>query len=209
MTIPMQTRTNSKLTRRSVTLGLGSAVVVGSLGHPAIAMSESQAKSLVVKLVNAINKVISSGKSESAMIREFGKIFDKYSDVPVIARYALGVDARSASASQMRSFTKAFEGYIARKYGKRFREFIGGRLEVNSAKNVKSFVEVKSTAYLKGQAPFEIKFLVSDKSGKVLFFNMFIEGINMLLTERTEIGAMLDKRKGNLNQLIKDLKTAG
>jgi len=38
---------------------------------------------------------------------------------------------------------------------------------------------------------------------------MFIEGLNMLLSERTEIGAMLDKRKGDLDKLIADLKNAG
>ncbi len=31
----------------------------------------------------------------------------------------------------------------------------------------------------------------------------------MLMAERTEIGAMLDRRKGNLDALIEDLKTAG
>ena len=31
----------------------------------------------------------------------------------------------------------------------------------------------------------------------------------MLLSERQEIQAMLDKRKGNIDQLIKDLKKAG
>jgi phospholipid transport system substrate-binding protein len=50
-----------------------------------------------------------------------------------------------------------------------------------------------------------VTFLVSDKSGRDKFFNMFIEGVNMLLTERTEVGAMLDARGGDLNRLIKDL----
>ena len=40
-------------------------------------------------------------------------------------------------------------------------------------------------------------------------FNMYIEGISLLATERTEIAAMLDRRKGNLNKLIADLKKAG
>jgi phospholipid transport system substrate-binding protein len=31
----------------------------------------------------------------------------------------------------------------------------------------------------------------------------------MLLTEREEIGAMLDKRKGNIDQMISDLRKAG
>ena len=38
---------------------------------------------------------------------------------------------------------------------------------------------------------------------------MFIEGINMLLTERTEIGAMLDRRGGNIDAMIADLRKAG
>jgi phospholipid transport system substrate-binding protein len=50
---------------------------------------------------------------------------------------------------------------------------------------------------------------VSDRSGQNKFFNMPIEGVNLLLTERTEIGAMLDKRRGNIDALIKDLLKAG
>jgi len=195
--------------RRSVTLGLGAIVALGPFAQPAQAMSVNMAKELVVKIVADINKVIASGKSEAGMIREFEKVFVKYSDVRYLASYALGVDGRSASTAQKQAFEKAFQSYIARKYGKRFREFIGGRLEVKSAKTVKSHIEVKTSAHLQGQAPFDITFYVSDKSGKALFFNMFIEGISLLLTERTEIGAMLDKRRGNLDQMIKDLKTAG
>ena len=126
-----------------------------------------------------------------------------------MARYALGVDARSATPSQIKAFTKAFQSYIARKYGKRFREFIGGRIKVQSARKIRSGYEIKTTAFLRGEDPFEVTFLVSDKSGKDLFFNMFIEGVNMLLTERTEIGAMLDQRGGDLDRLIRDLKNYG
>jgi len=38
-----------------------------------------------------------------------------------------------------------------------------------------------------------------------VFFNLIIEGINMLLSERAEIGAMLDARGGNIDTLIRDL----
>jgi len=108
----------------------------------------------------------------------------------------------------MTAFTKAFQGYISRKYGSRFREFIGGKIEVTDARAIKSYYEVISVAHLKGQAPFDVRWHVSDKSGRNLFFNIIIEGVNMLASERTEIGAMLDKRKGNIDALITDLKTA-
>jgi len=190
-------------------LGLASSVALLPLTNPVMALSDAQATAHVEKLVAAINKVIGSGKSESQMIKEFEKIFVKYADVKYLASYALGVEGRRASASQKKAFTKAFQGYIARKYGKRFRKFIGGRLEVLTTKTVKSHVEVKSMAYLKGQSPFDVTFFVSDKRGKPLFYNMYIEGINMLLAERTEIGAMLDKRRGNIDRMTEDLKRAG
>ena len=199
----------SDFSRRSFVLTGVAAGAAAVLPLPALALSDAQAKTLVDALVADINKVIASGKSEKAMYADFERIFNRYADVPTIARYALGADARSASSAQLSRFTAEFTRYISVKYGKRFREFIGGQIEVQGAKPVKTFIEVKTLAKLRGQAPFDLTFLVSDKAGKPLFFNMFIEGINMLLTERTEIGAMLDRRKGNLEALIEDLKTAG
>ena len=156
-----------------------------------------------------INSVIGSGKSEDAMYKDFERIFARYSDTAYSAAYTLGNDGRTATAAQKRAYSEAFETYVARKYGRRFREFIGGRLEVTGVKQVKKWYEVSAVAYLKGQSPFEVTFLVSDRSGGNKFFNLYIEGINMLLTERTEIGSMLDKRRGDIDALVADLKNAG
>lgn len=173
------------------------------------ALTDARARTLVDAVVSDINRVIASGKPVSVMISDFERIFTRYADVNIIARSTLGADANRISSSQMAAFTKAFRGYIARKYGKRFNEFVGGRIEVNSVKAVKSWHEVKSTAYLRGESPFEVSFLVSDRSGKDLFFDMIIEGISMRLSERTEVGAMLDRRNGDINAMIADLKKAG
>ncbi len=181
----------------------GAATLV--LPQPAIALTEAAATQLVNSVVADINRVIASGKSENAMLRDFEKIFVQYADVPIMARYALGADARTASPAQLRKFTKAFQSYISRKYGRRFREFIGGEVNVRNARKIKAGYEVRTSVKLRGSSPFDVTFLVSDKSGRDKFYNMFIEGVNLLLTERTEIGAMLDARKGNLDQLINDL----
>ena len=198
----------NNLTRRSF-VGCIAAFSTLAASNPAFALSEAGARKLIDVVVTEINRVIASGKSEAAMIGDFETIFVRYADVPIMAQYALGADGRSASSGQKTAFTKAFQGYISRKYGKRFREFIGGRIEVQSARKINAGYEIITTAYLRGESPFEVTFLVSDKSGRDLFFNMFIEGVNVLLTERTEIGAMLDRRKGNIDALIDDLKSAG
>ena len=198
-----------RLSRRFV-LWAGAAATLLPLGAtPALALTDAQARALVDKVVRDINRVIDSGKSLSGMIPDFKQIFTRYADVDIIARSTLGPAVRRASDAQMRAYIDAFRGYIARKYGKRFHEFIGGRIEVKSVKKVKSWHEVKSMAYLKGEDPFEVSFLVSDRSGKDLFFDMMIEGISLRLTERTEIGSMLDRNNGDIDKLIADLRKAG
>ncbi|MCU0827712.1 MAG: ABC transporter substrate-binding protein [Tabrizicola sp.] len=192
-------------TRRGLLLASAAALALAAVPFRAEALTVEAARDLVDKTVADINKIINSGKGESAMFGDFEKLFARYADVPTIARSALGPTARQASKSQMSGFTKAFQGYISRKYGRRFREFIGGRIEVTDARPLKSYFEVVSTAYLQGESPFEVRWHVSDKAGKSLFFNIIIEGVNMLASERTEIGALLDQRGGDLDRLIADM----
>lgn len=200
---------DNKTSRRSIVLGLPALGTAAVLAHPAAALNVGQARALIDQLVGEVNAVINSGKAERAMYADFERIFARYADVPTIARTSLGPAARQASRAQLRAYTAAFQGYISRKYGKRFREFVGGRIEVNDARPVRNYFEVISTAHLRGQAPFEVRWLVSDRSGRDRFFNLLIEGVNMLATERTEIGAMLDRRRGDISALTADLQRAG
>ena len=195
------------ITRRSFVLAGLAALSLGPVR--AQALTENDARKLVDDVVADIQRVINSGASDAAVLREFEKIFVQYADVNIMAQYALGNDGRSASPAQKRAFAEAFKGYIARKYGKRFRDFIGGRVEVESVAAIRAGYEVKTKAYLRGQSPFEVNFHVSNRSGSDKFFNIYIEGVNLLLTERTEIGSMLDRRGGDINAVVADLRTAG
>lgn len=195
------------LTRRAFGATLAAGVAAAMTARPAAALDLASAKALIDRAIGEVNNVINSGKSETAMFGDFEQIFAKYADVAAIARSALGPAARSASPAQMKAFINAYQGYISRKYGRRFREFIGGRIEVVDAKPLKSYFEVISVAHLQGEAPFDLRWHVSNKSGRDLFFNIIIEGVNMLASEREEIGAMLKKQKGDIGALTVALAT--
>ncbi len=184
------------------------AAAAFAVAKPSFAMNQSEAEALINKVTTDIFRVINSGKSESAMFRDFEKLFAKYADVPIIARASLGVARRSASKSQLNAYTKAFQGYVSRKYGKRFREFIGAEVKVLSATKAKRGFDVRSNVRFPGRKPFVVDWKVSDASGRDKFFDLEIEGISMLRLEREEIGAMLDRRGGDLNKLIAHLKKA-
>lgn len=186
--------------RRSVILAGAAALALPSAAG---GYTVEKARALIDEVVAEVNRIINSGKSESVMLRDFENLFRNYGDIGWIAPRVLGPPWRQASASQRSAFTRAFEGYMSRKYGRRFREFIGGRVEVQSAKTVKSFYEVLTITHMQGVAPFDVIYVVSDESER--FIDMVIEGISLVKAEREEIGAMLDKRRGNIDLMIQDL----
>lgn len=197
-----------EFTRRGFGTAMIAGAAVAALPQRALALDLASARALIDRAIADVNAVINSGKAETAMYGDFERIFAKYADVAAIARSALGPAARQASAGEMKAFTTAYQGYIARKYGRRFREFIGGKIEVVDAKPLKSYFEVISVAHLRGEAPFDLRWHVSNKSGRDLFFNIIIEGVNMLASEREEIGAMLKQQKGGIGALTQALQTA-
>ncbi len=199
--------TSQHLTRRAFGAGLVAGSGFLAFALPVRALTVDQARALIDKAIGEVNATISSGKSEQQMYGDFERIFVTYADVPTIARSALGPAAKQANAGQLAAFTKSYQGYISRKYGRRFREFMGGKIEVIDAKPYKSYYEVISTATLPGEAPFDLRWWVGDKSGRNLFFNIIIEGVNMLASERTELGALLDKNGGDVDKLTEALKS--
>ena len=195
------------LTRRRLMTLLAAAG--GTLvSAPVVALSQGEAEALIGQVNTDIQRVINSGKPQGAMFRDFERIFAKYADVPTIAASSLGTARRSASGSQVSSFTRAFQGYIARKYGKRFREFTGAKIDVVRSSRTKRGYLVTTNVKLRGRSSFAVEWQVSDASGRTRAFDLIIEGISMLRLEREEIGQMLDARGGDLNRLIKDLQSA-
>jgi phospholipid transport system substrate-binding protein len=192
--------------RRALLIGLAAAAAAPGA---AAGMTQAEAQDLIGRVMADLARIIDSGQSEDRLFADFEQLFDRYGDVPVIAQSVLGPAARQASRAQLAAFTEAFRGYMARKYGRQFRRFQGARAEVTGARQVQRYWEVISTMNLRGEPPFEVRWHVSDRSGQQKFFNMIIEGVNLLAAERQEIGTMLERRRGDLEALTRDLRRAG
>lgn len=197
------------LSRRFVLTAVSALYLAPVLPRPAAALSPSVATGLVEQVATEITRIINSGQSEPSMISDFERMMGRYGDMPTIAQSVLGPAARSASAGQLSAFAEAFQFYMARKYGRRFREFIGGTVTVAGAQDTGRYVEVISTVNLRGEAPFEVRFRVWDRSGRPLFIDMLIEGVSLVISERSEIGALLDRNGGSIEATIQTLRGMG
>jgi phospholipid transport system substrate-binding protein len=98
---------------------------------------------------------------------------------------------------------------MARKYGRRFREFVGGTVTVRGAQDTGRFVEVISIVTIPGEAPFEVRFRVWDRSGQPLFIDMLIEGVSLVISERSEVGSILDRNGGSVDAATQALRRLG
>ncbi len=196
-------------TRRSFLTALLAVCLLPLLPRGAWAVTPSAASGLVQQVATEITRIINSGQSESAMISDFERMMGRYADMPTIAQSVLGPAARSASAGQISAFATAFRAYMSRKYGRRFREFIGGTVTVAGAQDTGRYVEVVSTVDMRGEAPFEVRFRVWDRSGQPLFIDMLIEGVSLVISERAEIGALLDRNGGSIDATIQALGSLG
>lgn len=164
------------------------------------------AERLIRNISEKVNGVISSSSSQEEVITELEEIFKKYADTDIMSLTSLGPARRRASEVQLDNFKSAFQRYFLNKYARRFRELQDGEISILSSRSVRSIVEVKTRIRLIDWAPFEVVWLVSDRSGEIKIFNIIIDGINLLSSERTEIGVMLENRNGDIDLLSRDLR---
>lgn len=198
-----------RLTRRFLLSAAAALALTPVLPRAGQAVTPAAATTLVQQVATEITRIINSGRSEASMIGDFERMMGRYADMPTIAQSVLGPAARSASGGQLSAFADAFRGYMARKYGRRFREFIGGTVNVAGAQDTGRYVEVISTVNLRGEAPFEVRFRVWDRSGQPLFIDMLIEGVSLVISERSEVGSILDRNGGSIDATIQTLRGMG
>jgi len=170
------------------------------------ALEQSKAEDLIKKISFEVNNIISSSRDEPVIIGELEFVFKKYADTNIMALTTLGPARRTASASQLKFFKDSFQIYFLNKYARRFRELKDGEISILTSRSIRSGVEVKTRVHLIDWAPLEVLWLVSDRSGEVKIFNIIIDGINLLSSERVEIGVMLENRNGDIDLLSASLR---
>lgn len=193
--------------RRRAVLALGPALLVAGLPQTARAATTDQAIQMVEKISGELIQIVRSSQSQSNALTQFQRMFVTYGDIPVIARSVLGQPWNGMNGAQQNAFVAAFQGYLSRKYGTQFREFRDAQVRVTGAKDFGAKgILVNTVVSYANQPPFSVDWQVSDRSGKLKMFNVLIEGVSMLSTERSEIRALLAANGNSVDRLISELQ---
>lgn len=181
-----------------------------SLSH---ALSKDAASEHVQATLDEIAAVIYSSDDTQSKAPQLLEVMERRAAMPRIARFAAGVAWRDMSDDQQTRFVVAFGKFISGVYAGRFQEYTGtgptgetfkmGRVIDTGRKGML----VKTSIIRNGDAPVVVEWLVTDRPGRIVIADIVIEGISMLITQREEIGGMLEARGGDIEKLITDLNS--
>ena len=162
---------------------------------------------LVVGLYNDLVATSMKEMSVKEQKKELEKLFQKYVDIPIIARAVLGKSWREANTDQRTLFVDAFKNYVSDKYGRQFSEFKGTKLEIVKSRDTltKAGVLVSTLVVVPGNPSLKVVWQVSDGSGSLKLIDLRVEGISMLSTERQEFRSKLKKFDGSLSDVILEI----
>ena len=162
---------------------------------------------LVAGLYNDLVATSMKEMSVKEQKKELEKLFQKYVDIPIIARAVLGKSWREANTDQRTLFVDAFKNYVSDKYGRQFSEFKGTKLEIVKSRDTltKAGVLVSTVVVVPGNPSLKVVWQVSDGSGSLKLIDLRVEGISMLSTERQEFRSKLKKLDGSLSDVILEI----
>ena len=162
---------------------------------------------LVAGLYNDLVATSMKEMSVKEQKKELEKLFQKYVDIPIIARAVLGKSWREANTDQRTLFVDAFKNYVSNKYGRQFSEFKGTKLEIVKSRDTltKAGVLVSTVVVVPGNPSLKVVWQVSDGSGSLKLIDLRVEGISMLSTERQEFRSKLKKFDGSLSDVILEI----
>lgn len=184
-------------------LVLAGAAALAVLPGSALALNADQSSRFVQEIIDDVLGIINSGGAESRVLPQFEALFARYADIPTIARSVLGPAYRSASAGQQRQFNAAFQHYMSYKYGRQFNDYRGATITIVRTREAgRAQFLVESQVRQPGSSPFALEWHVFDSGGRPKMFDLIIEGIRLISSEREEIRAMLNAERNDLNRLI-------
>jgi len=197
-----------KIARRDVMIGGLAGTLLAVAKRPAWALTEAEATAHVQAAIDEVLELVRSTTDPAVVAPKFREILERRAAMPQIAKFAAGRSWRDMSEDQQARFADAFTDFVAQTYARRFSEYSGETVRVGEVTDAGNRgLIVSSRVSQPGGQPVLVDWLVSDRPGRIVIADIVIEGVSLIVTQREEVGAMLDKRGGDVDQLIADLQT--
>jgi phospholipid transport system substrate-binding protein len=148
-------------------------------------------------------EVLSNKVPRAERLARFRELYQRDFDGPGIARFVLGRYWRSASEQEQQEYLKLFQDYVVFVYGTRLSDFNGETFKVRGSRTDESGTIVSTDIISpKGDAPIKVDWRLITDHGAFKINDVIIEGISMLVTQRSEFASVIQRHGGQVGELL-------
>jgi len=189
------------MTRRFLLTALGLLIAMAS---PASAPAAAADPSLFMsEMWKRAVEILGKKAPQTERLVRFRELFQADFDGAGIARFVLGRYWRSASQEEQQEFLRLFEDYVVFVYGTRFSSLSGETLKIRGSRAEESGVMVSTDIISPGgEAPIKIDWRLVTDSGVFKINDVVIEGISMMVTQRSEFASVIQRHGGQVSGLL-------
>jgi len=179
--------------------------LAGAVQANAVSDASGHVRKLGDQAITALGKAKTMGEAEKEA--EFRRLIKEGFDLPLIARFVLGVHWRRATDEEKSEYGRLFEDYVIRTYANRLTSYNDERFEIQTSKpDDDKDVIVSSLIHRPDGAPIKIDWRVRVASGNPKIIDVIVEGASMAISQRSEFSSIIQNNGGQVAALIKLLR---
>ena len=185
-------------------------LVVGAPGRAHAGEFEEGAKNFIKAMTeDAISMLTVKDIKRSERARRFRILMNKNFAIKGIAKFVLGRYWRKASEEQQEEYLRLFEDLMVVTYSDRFEKYSGEKLIIKGAEIRGEKDAIVHTTMVKANnatKPLKVAWRVRGKGETFTIIDVMVEGISIIMTQKSEFASFIKQNGGKLDALLKELK---
>lgn len=156
----------------------------------------------------AIGALTQPGISHEERERRARDLLQKNFAIPTIGQFVLGRYWRIATPAEREEYLKLFEDMIITTYINRFSRYSGEKLVVLDAVPTEQSgdIIVSSQITRASDTPVQVNWRVRERDGREQIVDVYVEGVSMGQTQRSEFASVIQNKGGSVGGLIEEMR---
>ena len=181
--------------------GLALLFALGALALPRDAAAQD-ARAFIDTLGKQAIQVMGPSVPPAQRTAQFRQLFERDFDLQGASRFVLGPYANAMSPEQQQEFVGLFKDYLAHAYAQRLEQYGGEPFEVTGERRNGEQTVVSSQVMRRGGQPVDIDWHVIDRDGRPLIADVYVDGVSMRVTHRSEFASIIQRNGGRPEALL-------
>ncbi len=155
---------------------------------------------------SAIDFLSDEDLSQSGKTKKFRALLQKHFDLKTMGKYALGRYWRMASTAEKAEYLSLFQRMVLDLYSNRFSEYSDQSIKVSGAMQKGKNILVHSKIVGKSRPDVKLDWVVKRRNGEYKVIDILVEGVSMVITQRSDFASVIQRGGGKVQVLIDHLK---